>query len=558
MNLDQIQHIEPTKLTADPALRQAITLLLNIIEGQAGHIAQLEQKNEEMESELKRLKTGQGNLPKPKIRVPQKRNAPEPSQPQKHSKNHKKGPKNENLPIDRQVPLDIEDKSGLPPDAKFAYWREVVVQNVILKRDNIKYKVAVYYSPSQQRTYSAKPPDGYCGEFGAGLRTLLQTLRHVCDVTEGSLQKLMDSVGVQVSTGSINNILLSESEAMQQEQRDILRAGIENSPYANVDGTKSFEKGKRLGTQIICGEHFSAYYTMPGKSRLDILSALQGRPEGGLLFAYNEDTAHWLEYFKVARKHQKLFEELFRNKPPFTMEEFIEQLDQHAPNLVDSTVFERIADAFALGHYHTQKDFPIVQLLLSDGGKEYGQIPLTAHPLCWLHDERPYRLLDPKLNIHQKVLEDFLGQYWDFYRQLLNFKELPSAQQDARKAILDEQFDTIFSQNTPYFDLNKLIQKTLAKKEQLLLVLKYPFLPLHNNAAELAVRRKVRKRDISLHTMSEKGTRVQDAFMTVVHTAAKLDVSAFDYMADRISNRFKMPSLAVLVAHNYQPVTTQL
>jgi transposase IS66 family protein len=297
---------------------------------------------------------------------------------------------------------------------------------------------------------------------------------------------------------------------------------------------------------------------MAGKSRLDVLSALQGRPEGGLLFVYNENTAQWLDHFKVGRKHLTLLEKLFRNKPPFTIGVFIEELDKAAPNLVDSNVFERIANAFALGHYHTQKDFPIVQLLLSDGGKEYGHLASVAHPLCWLHDERHYRLLNPKLNLHRKALDNFLHQYWDYYRQLLDFKELPLNEQAAQKASLEQRFDEIFSRQTPYFDLNKLIQKTFAKKEQLLLVLKFPFLPLHNNAAELAVRRKVRKRDISLHTMSERGTKSQDAFMTVVHTAAKLGVSAFDYLADRISHRFNMPSLADLVAQNYHPVTTPL
>jgi hypothetical protein len=199
-----------------------------------------------------------------------------------------------------------------------------------------------------------------------------------------------------------------------------------------------------------------------------------------------------------------------------------------------------------------------VQLLLSDQGKEYRQIALIAQSLCWLHDERHYRMLSPKLNVHRHVLDDFRNQYWGFYHQLLAFKELPSAQQGPQSALLSEQFDTIFTQSTTYSNLNQLIQKTWAKKGQLLMVLKYPFLPLHNNAAELAVRRKVRKRDISLHTMSDKGTKTQDAFMTVVHTAIKLGVSALDYIADRVSRRFTMPPLAELVAKAYSPVSTEL
>jgi hypothetical protein len=552
--LKSIQHIEPSKVTTDPAVQQVIHLLLNIIEQQAARIEELEHKVQELESEVKRLKTGQGNQTKggqPKLPQPRPEQPKAPLAP--INKNHKTGSKNEKITIDRQQCLEV-DKSQLPGDAVFKGYREVLVQNLVLKRDNVLYKIAQYYSPGQNKTYSASVP-GYCGEFGAELRALLQTLHHVCDVTEGSLQKLVQSAGVQISSGSINNILLSNSEQMQQERKDILRAGLESSPYAGMDGTKSFESGTRQSTQIISGEYFTVYSTQPGKSRLDILCALQGICRSGQLFAYNSLSAQWLEYFQVGEKHRRLMEKLFHDQPALTLSHLIEQLDKAAPKLVDSKIFERIADALALGHYHAQQDFPILQLLMSDQGKEYLGIAANAQAFCWLHDERHYRMLNPKLNIHRQVLDGFLNQYWDFYRQLLNFKELSPAQQETTKAGLGKQFDQIFTQKTCYDNLDSQIQKTLAKKEQLLLVLKYPFMPLHNNASELAVRRKVRKRDISLHTMSAIGTKTQDAFMTVVHTAAKLGISAFDYIADRLNRNFLIPSLSDSVRHAYLPVT---
>ena len=46
-----------------------------------------------------------------------------------------------------------------------------------------------------------------------------------------------------------------------------------------------------------------------------------------------------------------------------------------------------------------------------------------------------------------------------------------------------------------------------------------PEIPLHNNAAELAARAKVRKRDVLLQTMVDKGTKANDIFMTIVQTA---------------------------------------
>ena len=82
----------------------------------------------------------------------------------------------------------------------------------------------------------------------------------------------------------------------------------------------------------------------------------------------------------------------------------------------------------------------------------------------------------------------------------------------------------------------------------LLPVLDHPNLPLHNNAAERAARRKVRKRDVCFHTMSAEGTRVQDAYLSIIETAKKLGVSAFEYLTDFVSGSRKMTPLPKLIA----------
>jgi hypothetical protein len=64
------------------------------------------------------------------------------------------------------------------------------------------------------------------------------------------------------------------------------------------------------------------------------------------------------------------------------------------------------------------------------------------------------------------------------------------------------------------------------------MVLKMPTILLHNNAAELAARTKVRKRDVSLQIVTEKGTKANDIFMTSIQTANKLGVSSYAYILD--------------------------
>jgi len=84
------------------------------------------------------------------------------------------------------------------------------------------------------------------------------------------------------------------------------------------------------------------------------------------------------------------------------------------------------------------------------------------------------------------------------------------------------------------------------------LVLKYPELPLHNNASELGARVQARARDISFHTMSEDGTKIKDTFMTISQTAKKLGVRTYDYIRDRVSGELKLPSLAKLINEKSQ------
>ncbi|MCP4473727.1 MAG: hypothetical protein GY821_04005 [Gammaproteobacteria bacterium] len=85
---------------------------------------------------------------------------------------------------------------------------------------------------------------------------------------------------------------------------------------------------------------------------------------------------------------------------------------------------------------------------------------------------------------------------------------------------------------------------TFCKKIELLLVLRFPFLPLHNNSAELAARVQARNRDIHLHTMSKEGTKRKDTLDTLVQTAVKLRVNIFKYFLDRITKTYEIESLA--------------
>jgi hypothetical protein len=184
-----------------------------------------------------------------------------------------------------------------------------------------------------------------------------------------------------------------------------------------------------------------------------------------------------------------------------------------------------------------------IHMLLTDEAPQFKEITeLIAS--CWVHEGRHYKKLTPCLSVHKKEVMAFLTKFWDYYRQLLDYRESPTLH---KAESLSKQFDKLFSLKTGYKELDKRIALTGGRKESLLLVLRHPELPLHNNASELGARWQARKRDISLHTINQKGTEAKDTFMTIVETAKKHGINIYHYFYDRITQKHDIPSLANLI-----------
>lgn len=142
---------------------------------------------------------------------------------------------------------------------------------------------------------------------------------------------------------------------------------------------------------------------------------------------------------------------------------------------------------------------------------------------------------------HAAALEAFQERFWNYYAALQDYRAGPTP---ALAAKLRLEFDELFSTRTGYQALDDRIGKTESKRDELLTVLADPALPLHNNASELGARVSARRRDVSLHSRSERGAHAMDIFTTLVQTSKKLGVSAYAYLRDRFSRSFELPSLA--------------
>jgi hypothetical protein len=450
-----------------------------------------------------------------------------------------RGSKIEKIKIDRTEICRV-DRGVLPEDAEFKGYESVIVQDLKIVTDNIEFRKEVFYSPSQGKSYRGQLPAGYEGEFGPSVKALTIILKYVCNTSEPKILEFFTNFNIYISGASISRILTKDMEGFHQEKKDIYRAGLESTRYQQIDDTGARVNGKNYHTHVVCNEFYTAYFTREHKDRLTIIDILRNSQDRR--FCFNEEAMSLLEQLKLPKKIIHVVSTIFSKDHEYDQGEVEALIKENLPT-VGELHKSRILEASAIASYHQEVGYPVVEVLVCDDAPQFKLVALWL-ALCWVHDGRHYKKLKPVVPDHIQELKEFLGKYWAYYKRLVEFKQQPS-QQLAQK--LAEDFDTLFSTTTGYAQLDERIAKTKDKKEHLLMVLKYPEIPVHNNASELGARAQARERDVSLQNKTQEGTEAHDSLLTIVQTAKKLTVNAYHYVCDRVSKRFQLPSLAQII-----------
>ena len=522
----------------DENARELIGQLMNLVEKVSADLRDAQVENQRLRDENNCLKGEQG---KPKIKgntsKPPPTNHSSEAERHKSRQRHKRSKKAE-IQIDRDQVVEV-DPTVLPKDAKLKGYEDVVVQDILLQTDNIRFYKQKYYSASTRKTYLAELPRGYEGQFGPGIKALTLVFYYGIGTSEPKILEFFENVGIHISAGEISNLLIKKQESFHAEKDAVYEAGLQSSPWQQTDDTLTRVDGQNQHCHVVCNPVYTSYHTRASKERLSVLDVLRnGRKR---VFRLNEETIGYLRgmsWSKVAwRKIQS-----WKSEQDWEEAAFLERLGEGLPRLSDQQR-KTMIDAAAVAAYHAQRDYPVVKALVCDDAPQFNWLGQEMM-LCWVHEGRHYKKLMPVIGLHRELLDDFLKQFWEYYHQLLNYCQQPTVEVRLR---LETEFDDLFSSHSGYDALDQRISKTKAKKDSLLLVLQYPELPLHNNASELGVRQRVRKRDVSFGPRTEDGKRAWDTFATLAETAKKLGVSFYRYLHDRISVDNQIPLLADLV-----------
>ena len=540
--IEKVKNLVPGQISATEQ-----SFVLSTLEAVLHLLAEQSKLIQELKDEINRLKGEQG---KPNISGKNQKESAEKSGDISSEKERKKGKVkrkgrrvkfDSGRRIDEKQVVQIEDKSELPEDIEFKGYAKSHYQSLEITAKLIEVQRAIYYSAGTNQTYTAALPGNY--EMGHDYTQELKGHIIMFKFEFGmSIPKIGDFLrmnGIHISNGTISNIILASGQDLKEEGMGIHRNGLEAGLYNQTDTTGSRFDGVNYHTHVFGNEYYTAYFTTPHKDRQTVLDLLRcGQPR---TYVLNERAFSIYDYLKIPEKIKKCLRSIDFEQE-VDQEVFINRIKQ----ILSAQDYERHEEKLLEGAYlATYQSNDLLNILVFDDAPQYKLLALLI-ALCWVHAGRHFKKLNPKIKHHQQLLSDFLADFWQFYHRLKVYKQEP---QPLVARQLSTDFDQLFSRKTGYEQLDERIAKTKAKKKELLVVLKHPYIPLHNNASELAARKEVRYRDISFQTRVQKGTQAKDVFFTIIQTCKKLGVNAYAYILDRLTKKQQMMPLQDLILH---------
>ena len=523
----------------------AIVILRNAIETQDQELKKYKEEIQALRDTVNRLK-GEKGKPDIKPAVDSDKDSDDDKDDDDEggpkNKNHKKRNKKDTIKVDREVKAEI-DKSKLPPDAQYKGSREIIIQDIKIGTDNIKIIIPRFYSPLQNETFEGEIPQEYRGsEFGPGLWAFIKQMHTEGRITQNVLWKIVKGMGIDISEGQIANIIVgNKGIEFAQEMQDARVAGMKKENNVGIDDTGARIDGKNGATIVTGNEYFASYLTEQSKNRLSAIKALMGVEE--LQYCLNKDA---IKYINEKISNKELVRRLrnMASKRLFSEIEFFQEI-MELPWIKDKIDSWRkhIRDGCAIGTLRDKlRKFGTLALICDDAPQFKGILRKLG--LCWVHEARHYKKLEPSHVDFRAEKEKFLEFFWEYYKKLKEYKLRPTAR---KKKKLSKEFDELFSGKSSYYAMNAIMKKTLAKKEELLLVLDLPEIPLHNNGRELSARESVKQRNIRNCFRSWIGARASDLSLSLMATCRKVKVSFGEFLKDRFYHRGQIPPLAQII-----------
>ena len=502
---------ESTRDISGLGLEELKALLAQALEA----CARLKAENAELREEIARLKGLKG---RPKLKPSGMEKAADAAG--SPGRKGRRGARRAALALDE---TRILKPDSLPEGARFKGYEDFIVQDIIIKPWTVRYRRERWLLPSGETVLAALPKD-VGSHFGPNLKRFVLSQYHQGQVTIPRLTAQLTGLGIEISKRQIVRLLSSKQDAFLKENIEVLRAGLASAFWLTVDDTGARHKAKNGFCTHIGNDLFAFFATTGSKSRLNFLELLRaGKDE----YVINRGALDYMRDHKLPKATIALFEgEEQRFDGPKAFLAYLQKL-----GLTDLTVQPdpvQIATEAALWGSVAEQGLLAGAVIVSDGARQFR---IAEHALCWVHAERLIHKLDTFCEAHLQAKERIRARIWRLYKDLKAYRRAPTSR---RASQLERRFDAIFSTETGFASLDRLLARLRAQKAELLMVLKRPDIPLHTNSSENDIRCQVTRRKISAGTRSDEGRDARDAFLGLMKTCAKQAISFWDYLGDRL------------------------
>jgi hypothetical protein len=506
-----------------------VEALLALLDVAQQHISQVEETVRQLRDEIAILK---GQKPRPQIapsvlETPARGSRP----PEQIRPGSDKRSKNAQLVIHDEQWLGVNDA---PPGSVHKSYEPFVVQDLHLIPWTTRYWRQRILIP-EGRTVLAPLPSGVVPgrHFGVGLIAYVLNQHHHNGVTQPLLLQDLHDMGIDISSGQIHSLLTEDVDAFHEEKDVMLPAALAVSSYIGVDDTGARHQGHNGYCTAIGNALFAFFQSSDSKSRVNFLEMMRGTSTAYVINATAQ--AYWKEQELSDTCIAKLSGGPSSFADEAAWQAWLTQVGLAAERLV------RIATEGALLGCLIQQGVSPELVVLSDGA---GQFNVLVHAACWVHAERPLKRLIPYNEAHRLLIERVQMILWELYKDLKTYAKWPDP---GSKRVLESRFDELVGEKTGYPSIDGVLKDMREHKADLLRILEYPEVPLHNNGMESDIREYVKKRKISGGTRSDPGRRCRDTFTSLKKTCRKLGVSFWSYLRDRLGKLGQIPPMAELI-----------